>query len=508
MKKQINPIFNLALPYLIPGLSSLLFLALLAAQVLVRPVTGLADNGDFIRFLMPAGIFTMDSEPERQYGNWVNLKYRDLPTFARPGESHSSEMALVYAAVKINRLFSERGYFDIRVLGGLHLLLYWLAVSVLLFQTRYFSRIAQAFLCAVILLVFSDVGYTQYLNSFYSEPMAMVTFAAVAAVSLAVSLRPPPARLKGWVLALLTILVCLLVTAKPPFSLFGFILLPWLARVYFSILRFRKPVFAALMVTAVLAGSLFSLLFSVPQIIKSANSYNTIFLGILHRSPNPYADLVDLGFSDPGKLASFRMVSFWTPEIQAYYENNPVFQNEIKAINHFDILGFYIRHPDRLHDLAKAISKYTFFTQVPYLGHYEIDSGKPALAMVDHFHAWSDLRAQALPGNLVTVLIVMLVNLTAALICRFWLFRSQPFKYLPEFHLAVLAVAAATFAVTVLGEGTADVVRHLFFTNMALDFCLILLLFYVLLLVETYKDKIANLKARALLRAGIPHSDA
>lgn len=489
MGKLATTLLYKAKENVIPLISSAIFLVLLVNQVLVRPVTGLADNGDFIRFLMPFGIYTLDEDPDRQYGNWVNLKYEYLPTLTYKNETYSSERIFIFMAVMVNKLFSQMGYFDIRALGGLHLLSYWMGITIILFQTRFFERLFQAFLCAVILLAFSDVGYTQYLNSFYSEPMAIVTFTIIVGISMAISINPPSGRINGWIQAVLLIATCLLVTSKPPFSLFGMILIPWLLRGYFSILRLRKPVFAIGMIVVVLGCSLFSLKFSVPQIIKSANSYNTIFLGVLHRSPAPYEDLADLGFSEPQTMATFRGVSFWTPEIQNYYSSNENFQAEITQIGYFDIIRFYFNHPDRLYDLAKALSKYTFFMQVPYLGHYEIDKDIPPLSMVQNFHAWSDLRVRVLPGTLSFILILALLNIVSALFFRLCVFSRYPFRHLPELHLVVFTCAAVQYVATILGEGTADVVKHLFFVNMGLDLSLIFGLFYVVLLVKIQKHK-------------------
>jgi hypothetical protein len=147
-------------------------------------------------------------------------------------------------------------------------------------------------------------------------------------------------------------------------------------------------------------------------------------------------------------------------------------------------MKFYINHPDRFIELANDISRDAFRLQIPYIGHYEIGIGKPPRAMIDRFNLWDKFRNLILPGSFITLIMMVLFNFLAALFFRFRVFSKSALRFLPELHLTILAGAISQFIATILGEGTADVVKHLFFFNMGLDFCLVIFLLYALVLLN------------------------
>ena len=87
---------------------------------------------------------------------------------------HTSESALAWLATRLAGATHEGAAFDIRWLGAVHAALCLAAFGILLAALRGMSWRAQAATAIVTLLVFTDVCYTAYLNSFYMDAAALV----------------------------------------------------------------------------------------------------------------------------------------------------------------------------------------------------------------------------------------------------------------------------------------------------------------------------------------------
>src|SRR5262245_46484675 len=113
-----------------------IFVAVVGYQLFLPPIIGIADNGDFIRLLLPAGLRQIPTEFFDNYFHFFNSEYHIV---ARPTDYDgfkSSSVLLVRAARWINiRLFSEV-VFDVRVLGALHLFLFLVGVYLVLVSSR------------------------------------------------------------------------------------------------------------------------------------------------------------------------------------------------------------------------------------------------------------------------------------------------------------------------------------------------------------------------------------
>ena len=79
---------------------------LLAVQLLVPPVVGLANNGDFERVLGPAGLKSTAVGRSEQYFSWIVLQFEDAPRGWYATGLKTSEVLLARAARLASRPFS------------------------------------------------------------------------------------------------------------------------------------------------------------------------------------------------------------------------------------------------------------------------------------------------------------------------------------------------------------------------------------------------------------------
>ena len=168
-----------------------LLAGLVIYQVMIPPVVGYADNGDFHRVLDPFGL-THNTDPAAwDYFYFVDPSYQW--TEPRPVDVVSSELLLAGVAVGIHKVFGGEGEFDIRVMGGVHSAFYLLGVYLVLTGLQTFSRRVRRLAAVCLLLAAADAPYVIFLNSFYAEAAALVFLV----ISLGLLLRMVRARSGG-----------------------------------------------------------------------------------------------------------------------------------------------------------------------------------------------------------------------------------------------------------------------------------------------------------------------
>ena len=149
-----------------------LLAVLLVSQLLVPPIVGLADNGDYARITDALGLRPVAESWGDKYFLYVNQEYLIVPRTAPL--FFSSQLLLGEAALGIDRFFTRDGRFDLRFLGGLNLVIYLLGLSLILSATRTFARPVRATLGLGLLVAAADVAYISTLNSFYTETASLI----------------------------------------------------------------------------------------------------------------------------------------------------------------------------------------------------------------------------------------------------------------------------------------------------------------------------------------------
>ncbi|HET7452468.1 MAG TPA: hypothetical protein VFL12_06990, partial [Thermoanaerobaculia bacterium] len=278
------------------------FALALAWQTIVPPPVGLADNGDFARIAGPMGLrATASPEPPHRYFGFLLPGFQITSPWWR-SRYGTSELVPIGLARTIGKVFSKTGFVDIRVIGAANALFVLVGAAVLLAGTRRWrarSRILFAFL---VVGIYSDAAYATPLNSLFSQTASLWAFLLLAGFALSALDRPTPAALCGyWIAALL------FVTAKPQeivqvpaIALFG-VLLTKAGPAPVS--RGARPwaLAAALFAAAVVYY------LRIPPTISGPGLHNQVFVEILGQSPDPAADLRDLGL--PAEWAAYRGVN-------------------------------------------------------------------------------------------------------------------------------------------------------------------------------------------------------
>jgi hypothetical protein len=439
---------------------------ILVVQVLIPPVVGLANNGDFEKVMAPAGLDFLTKEYGEQNWRWALTRFALVPPHPSRSGALYSEILMAKLAVGISRVMNPRSpVWDIRVLGALHALLLLVAFGMILAGCRDLRIRTQIVVAVLLVFFFTDVGYVSVFNSLYGQTTSLL-FLLLLAGATALAVRR--GRLDGGLLAVYFVCAVLFVSSKPQECIHGTLL--GLLAIVLARVRFRDfwRRWATYLAAGLVGFSAWYYYAAIPQFdIREVARYHTVFMELLPRSPDPAADLVELGL-DPA----------WVKYsgIHAYLPTSPIGLPDFKK-RFFDNFGyrkllvFYAKHPPRFYDRMTRAGRRAFLLRPPGLGNFEQATGKAPFAVSRRFALWSDLRAKLQRAGLLGIALLFSGVLYAS-VRRYG--RASPRARLFRVALiALTAMATLEFLVCSLADYLGDLSRHLFTFHAMFDMILI-----------------------------------
>jgi hypothetical protein len=435
---------------------------ILALQLFVQPVVGLADNRDYERVIGYAGFqHTTDVTAER-YFSFLRTKYAVVQPGWFRGGYHSSETLLAFAARYAHLAFSRQPLFDLRLLAGIHAALFLLALPGLIRACRDLAWPTQALVAALLVFMFTDVGYVAPFNSFYSQTASLLFLLLTAAIAAEAVRR---GRLAGiWLFAYFGCAL-LFVGSKPQERLAA----PLLA--LFGVLLAGVRWRAAWRQTAVWLGiglCACSVWYGrhTPYSLREAAMYQLVFAEVLAHSAAPAADAAELTL-DPDWL---RYVGS-----NAYATDSPLLDPGFRLrflhqVGYRKVLRFYLRHPRRLIDRFERASTQAWSMR-PNFGNFEKSAERPSLTLATRFSLWSRTRGHLGKNAIVWIALLLGGNLAVALTT---LRRATPRgRLFREGVILMTLMAGLALAVCTLAQAPIDLSRQLYAYHALCDLLLI-----------------------------------
>ncbi|OMD60613.1 hypothetical protein BSK48_29270 [Paenibacillus odorifer] len=431
------------------------------------PFIGVADNGDFLRMMNTIGLNYYDTGASYadQFFNFSHSSFAYENLFR--GFYPSSQIFIVLVPRLIGGLI-HGSFFDVRLLGAVYGLLLLAATWLLVKYNARGSYVTGLLLGAAILFVFYDIGYVAYFNSLFGEPVSMVFMLLTFALGLRLTSQEKPTT-KG--LTLFFIAILFLVTSKIQNAPIGiafaliflrFMMLDGEGKWRKLALRFSIAIFLVSIVLYVAA----------PKDLKHINLYQTVFFGILNESPDVKGDLQDLGL--PERLEVLAGTNYFQTDTVIKQDDPSLVPDFYDRVSHKDVLFFYLKHPDRLIDNMKYAASNSMAIRPYYLGNYEKSENKPAGALSYTYSAWSQFKNKHIPHTLGFLSIFYLVYFAGAL---FQYFRSRDIrgKVAGELLMLLGLIGIFSFLVPILGDGRADIGKHLFLFNVCFDMMVVVM---------------------------------
>jgi len=440
----------------------LIVAAFLAGVLMIRPIIGVADNGDFERIMVTTGLKYKTSDYNERYFNYVNIEYLSTTPFVNGIGYFSSQVILVLIA----KLFSSivllnKGVFDVRFLAGLYCCMLLLFIYLI---TKYDKRnipIINYIYVLLIILVFTDAGYIAYFNSLYGEALSFTTLLLIIALAVYLSKSKNP-RILGLIGFYVTAIF--LTCAKIQYIPIGMVI----ALFSLQFLRLKNDKkwrsMIATFITAILVISALSYL-SIPNVFRVCNKYQSVFYGVLKDSETPQADLEELGLNK--EYALLAGTHYFMGEYPIDIKD-AAFQDEINSkVSPFKVAMFYLKHPIR-YIKKLEVSANSAFKLIQGFGNYEKYYDDTPKKEVTNFRLWNDFKDKILPHSLLFLVLFFAVY-TIILIFQYRKADRVSEKIYFSTFLLVMIIGIIQFIVPVICDGEADLSKHLFLFNVCFD---------------------------------------
>jgi hypothetical protein len=426
-----------------------IFAILAGYQIFLPPVTGLANNSDFVYVLGKLTICPADHDAQDKI-------YLVTDYFVDPVQCTwdtgltTVEVPLVMVAQQLSRPFTGDQNFDLRALAAVHLLILVCAFGILLSVTRRAGRAVRFGIPVLFILIFSDVAYTAYLNSVYLDAPAMVLLLAASAIGVAACLNHRRWRVSISYLLLTTALVF----AKSQHAILGLafaaVAITLAFRPATRIFRIQWAAIGVLLIAS--TGTMLS---RTPDHYKLFALYNVIFSRLAPHNLMPESVLQQVGLGDEDR----KLVGG-----HAYLPDAPVYNDEwaanfLRRTSFAKLISYYIHNPEvAVREMDIDLHRDAPVLRPKNMANFRQKDGYPPGAMATRFSFWSNLRSRVL--TVFPYHVPLLFLAPWFLWIASWKWRTLRFRVLP-LALALSAGGVVEFAMSALTDAL-DNSRHLF----------------------------------------------
>ena len=432
--------------------ATLVLLAMiLVTQLLVPPIVGRADQGDFGRLWQWFGIESTIAERELRYFAYVIREWQIDPSKASSSGFVAADLLLVAAAVQLDRLVGgSDGLFDIRYLAAVRIAVFLFAAFLLLRAASLGGVVIQVVTALALVLVAADVGYISYFNSGFSEPGSLIF--CLLTIAFYVRLGVGQGH-RGINLTAFVACGILLLWSKPQNVVLALPLAVLAMRL--ATLDPGKQWRAATFAVAgiVIAGALLYRALPPPEWYQQSIRHIAVFNSLLVPSADPASDLRALGVNP--RLAVLKGRFPWEAEAQQ-------FANELQTdfhgrIDQRDIAAFYLRNPSRLLDVLKLAASQSLAVQGAN-GQFEAASGRPPFTRATAFAMRSDF-VRAFGPHRFRWLVALLGAAIVVAGFAWAASRTSSARLMAEGVLALAAAAILQYVVVAVLQGPVAVAK-------------------------------------------------
>ena len=475
VKQRCGRVARLCQRLLPPPLLATLVCAGLAIYVaFVPPINGLADNGDFYRAMYANGIYKLLGT-HYSYFDFVTQKF-GLMKYYNDYQSvnFSSQPLFVKLAIGLNKLFYSKTIFDIRFMGIVNVAPYLGGIYLLTDALTYPAKSFRNYLIAgLVVLIFGDSSFILYFNSFFAEPqMLSLTLISFSAILLLARQRYQ----RRWpLIGLYLISTLLLITNKSqnaPLALsFVVVTLGLLFLPHFRAMRVY--LFAGMAVILITGGLTYKM---IGQDFVDINTYQTFSHGVLTQTNDPSKALIKQGIDEQYALMQsqdYYAKQFATIQASGSYVN----KNLVSKLGIGWVLKYYATHLQQFGKLMDLAAADVMITQVKAVGDYTKASGAPAGNQLTFFTAYSQFAGAFFPQKFAFNCLLVAAIAMVYLVGFYNDLRQRQIEGIVRFFLVLGFLSIFIFVpiISLIGDGDADLAKHLFMVPVSID--LIFLLF-------------------------------
>lgn len=454
---------------LIAAGTTVLATLLMIIMLFIPNYLGVAGDQNVGRVMNAAGVYYTETAVDKIYNNYFVRTYSNVLVGQETADEFlNSQVLLVRIAVFVDNIFTGDRIFDIRFLALIYGMLYVPALYLIVKQAC--SRVKKFSEGIVIgfvgLLIFADVAYITYFNSFYPEALWFVSL--MYCVGAGLSFQENRTALKDFgALAIIVVFAIILSTSRGECAFLGILFAAFCLKLIFS----RK--YWMWGVICVMAAFILSIV-SITCMINMKSDYDdtsklhAMTRGILFEADNPAEALEEFGISTSYELLADTSAYDFLPIIQA--DNDVLKEEFLDKYTYMDVAAYYLRHPGDFVNLLDLSIKSCFGIRREYYGNYEQSVGLPAQAKSIFWGLWSTFKSTSAPQTI--GFFVVLVAAVILLYGRGYSIRLSEDRrntVFVDILIVVVMVCLLQAGNTIIHSGDAEMSYHCFLVALGMD---------------------------------------
>jgi hypothetical protein len=447
------------------------FLATLSAGLIigyllfVPPINGYADNGDFARAIYINGIYPLSSH--YTYLDYLHQYYGIMQYYnEHQAMLFSSQGVFIKLAIFLNQFFFNKKIFDIRFMGVVYYLFYLGGIYFLTAALTVSSKKKTNYLIAgLVVFIFADSSWTLYFNSFFAEPVMIIAMLYLTA-SIIMLGKVNNHRLLFF--AIYFIASFILVTVKQqnaPLALSLSLIIVGL----FFVFREKKYKYLMLFSMILLLMTGFATYELITSDFSQINKYQTVTRGVFLEEKDPGKVLKKSGISQQFGLLKGQTYGQTYSQIPQNSETIKI--DFLDKFNFGWVLKYYITHPNQFLQMLDIAAKDVYLVQVRAVGDYQKANGVSSQQQSHYFTLFSIIMGAFFPKKIGFYILLCLVLLILYVIVGYVGFKNDENELILRCFrmIAFITMILGTFVISIVGDGDADLAKHLIMVPLTIN---------------------------------------
>ena len=449
----------------------------------IKPIIGVADNGDFYRIISPNGLYHLSKNDEDIMFGYFNSKY-GIYKYANETTSilFSTQSIFIKLAIYISKIFNSNNIVDIRFLSIILLILHAIAAYLLVkvFTKDIKSEKFKYLIVGIYFFIFCDIGYIAYFNSFYGEAVIIAMFLLSVGILLHM-IKFNKINLAN--LILFSISSLLFFGAKQQLAPIGILIAILIIRIG-TLNKSRNIKLASILIGILFIVSAGFLYKSIKGDFDYMNRFHAMTRGALIHGDNPENVLnkfgINLGYSLLEGANFYEKVPSINPNDERLKEE--FYANYSTPL----VIVYYLKNPKQFISILKVGIKNAYTIRPGIMGNYEKFEGKAYGAKSYFFSGWSSIK----DTSLFKTSGFMILFLTIYFLYSFKRYKKSYYTkdmngcMFEEAYLYIFLAGFSQIIISVVGAGDADLAKHEFLYNLTFDLMVIMILVQYLIRLE------------------------
>ena len=486
-KEQIRKIFSSIKNRITPELATFVFIIVIGMYILlVKPIIGVADNGDFYRIISQNNLYHLSQNDEDIMFGYFNREY-GIYKYANETTStlFSTQSIFIKLAIYISKIFNNNNIFDIRFLSMILLLLHGIAAYLLVkvFTRDIKSQKFKYIIAILYIFIFCDIGYIAYFNSFYGEGIMIACFLLSVGILLYI-IKFNKLNLVN--LILFSIFSLLLFGSKQQLAPIGVLAAMLIIRLG-SITKIKNIKIISIVIGVLFILSSALLYKSIKGDFDYMNRFHAITRGALMKGQNPEKVLKDFGIDSSYSL--LKGTNFYE-KVPSINPNDERLKNEFyKNYSIQSVFIYYLRNPKQFISTLKLGIENAYTIRPEAMGNYEKSEGKAYGDKSYFFSGWSSIKDTILFKTSGFMILFLIIYFSYS----FKRYKKNSYTkdsngcMFEEAYLYIFLTGFSQIVISVVGAGDADIAKHEFLYNLSFDLMIIMLVVQYLIIQEEKK---------------------